>query len=151
MSLFADFEDWTIAIFDNILVLCNDYADGMEKLSKVIDRCYERGVVLKFSKSWIGFRQVKFFGYIVTPGKSELDAERKQTVMDTTMPTGLKGMQRFLGVAVFFSEYVPDFASKTSLLYDMIRHDFNWDRKTWAKDYQGEFERVTLALCNSEQ
>ena len=71
--------------------------------------------------------------------------------MDTTMPTGLKGMQRFLGVAVFFSEYVPDFASKTSPLYDMIRHDFNWDRKTWLKDYEAEFERVKLALCNSVQ
>ena len=71
--------------------------------------------------------------------------------MDTTMPTGLKGMQRFLGVTVFFSEYVPNFSSKTSTLYDMIRHDFNWDRKTWVKDYQAEFERVKLALCNSVQ
>ena len=44
---------------------------------------------------------------------SEFDEERKQTVRETTMPTGMKGMQRFLGVAVFFSEYVPDFASKT--------------------------------------
>ena len=67
------------------------------------------------------------------------------------MPNGLKGMQRFLGVAVFLSEYVPNFASKMSVLYEMIRHDFNWDGKTWVKGYEVEFERVKLALCISVQ
>ena len=80
---------------------------------------------------------------------SELDEERKQTVRETTMPTGMKGMQRFLGVAVFFSKEVPEFATKTSCLNDMIRNDFSWDKKSWAKDSEGEFERVKQALCAS--
>ena len=114
MSFFEDFKEWTVCIFDNILVLCHDYTDGMEKLIKMIDRCYKCNLVMKFSKSWIGFQQVKFFGFKVTPGKYELDEEREQVVADAPFPNGPKAMQRFLGVAVFFNEFLPDFATKTS-------------------------------------
>ena len=110
MSLFQDFSDWVVALFDNILVLCNNIEDGIKKLQKVIHRCYERNVVLKFAKSWIGFDQVIFFGYKGTPGKYEMDTERKDSVMEAPMPTNMKQMQRFLGVAVFFNEFIPNYS-----------------------------------------
>ena len=66
----------------------------------MVERCYDRGVVLKFAKSWIGFTEVKFFGYKVV-GKTDeseghygLDAERKQTVEEMKMPANTKQMQR---------------------------------------------------------
>ena len=43
-------------------MLCDDLDDGVRKLTRVIDRCYEGNVVLKFAKSWKGFTAVKFFG-----------------------------------------------------------------------------------------
>ena len=149
MSIFQDFGEWTVAIFDNLLVLVDDYEDGIRKLELIIDRCYERNVVLKFSKSWIGFQIAKFFGYKVTPGKYELDEDRKQAVMDAPMPTNTKGMQRFLGVAVFFNEFVPDFSTVTAHLYDMIKPTFVWDKAQWSVDYESEYLKVKEALCNS--
>ena len=149
MSLFEDFKEWTVCIFDNILVLCHGYEDGIEKLIKMIDRCYERNVVLKISKSWIGFQQVKFFGYKVTPGKYELDEDRKQAVADAPFPNGPKAMQRFLGVAVFFNEFVPDFATTTSQLYEMIKPNFKWEPNTWTVDYDAEYNKVKAALIGS--
>ena len=149
MSLFDDFRDWTICIFDNILVLCNDYDDGLVKLENIIDRCYERNVVMKFSKSWIGFQQVKFFGYKVTPGKYELDEERKQAVAAAPFPNGPKAMQRFLGVAVFFNEFIPDFATVTGHLYDMIKPNFKWEPATWIVNYQAEYQKAKEALVAS--
>ena len=66
MDVFGDMSDFLITLFDNLLVLCDSIEDGITKLERVIDRCLERGVVLKFAKSWIGFKEVKFFGYKVT-------------------------------------------------------------------------------------
>ena len=48
MELFFDFKDWILTLFDNLLILCHDYDDGMDKLRRVRDRCHERNVVLKF-------------------------------------------------------------------------------------------------------
>ena len=101
------------------------YDDGMDKLSKVRDRCHECNVVLKFSKSTFGFTYVKFFGCKVQDGKWCLDDDRKQAVTDTPMPTDLKKTQRCLGVGIFSSEFIPDYATKSAELYDMIKPTFN--------------------------
>ena len=125
MSLFFDFKDWILTLFDNLLILCHNYDDGMDKLRRVRDRCHKRNVVLKFLKSTFGFTHVKFFGYKVEDGKWCSDEDRKQTVVDTPMPTDLKRMQRSLGVGIFFSEFIPDYASKSAKLYVMTETTFN--------------------------
>ena len=81
-------------------------------------------MVLKFSKSTLGFTHVKVFGYKVQDGKWCLDDDRKQAVTDTLMPTDLKKMQRCLGVGIWFSELIPDYATKLAELYNMIKPTF---------------------------
>ena len=127
----------------------------MQKLQQVIDRCYVRKVVLKFAKSWVGFREAKFFGYRVRAKTDEysgsygLDEDRKQALMDQKMPTSVKSMQRFLGAALFFSEFIPCYAEKSQLFCDMTRQYFCWDPGTWTKDYVGAFDVLRQALLDS--
>ena len=155
MEIFADMSDWTIVLFDNLLVLCDDLEDGVAKLHRVIDRCYERNVVLKFAKSWLGFTEVKFFGYKVhaktdeNEGHYGLDEERKSTVSEMKMPTSTKAMQRFLGTALFFSEFIPCYADRTRLLYDMTKNGFVWDPTFWTENYFEAFNYVKECLCRS--
>jgi hypothetical protein len=47
MSLFFDFKDYILTLFDNHII-CHDYNDGLDKLRRVWDECYERNVVLEF-------------------------------------------------------------------------------------------------------
>ena len=90
MSLLFDFKDWISTLFDNLLILCHDYDDGMHKLKKVRNKCHERNVVLKLSKSIFGFTHVKFFVYKVEDGKWCLGEDCKQAVVDIPMPTDFK-------------------------------------------------------------
>ena len=46
-EIFEDYEEWMIVIFDNMLILAHDYDDACDKLKLVLDREYERGLVLK--------------------------------------------------------------------------------------------------------
>ena len=64
-TLFSDFT-WAIVIFDNILILAEDYMQAYERFEIFLDKCIEHNVVLKFAKSWIGFDKVSFFGYECT-------------------------------------------------------------------------------------
>jgi hypothetical protein len=89
------------------------------------NRCYERNVILKFLKSTFGFTHVKFFDYKVQDGEWCLDDDRKQVVTDTPMPTELKKTQTCLGVSIFFSKFILDYATKSAELYNMIGPTFN--------------------------
>ena len=101
---------------------------------------------LKMSKSWFGFSSVKFFGYKVTYGKREMDEDRKKAIMEFRMPTCQKEMQSFLGAALFFKSFVPNYSEIASELNKMTHKDFNWKRESWTYDYESDFERMKKAL-----
>ena len=54
-----------------------------------------------------------------------MDDDLKLAVMDTPMPTDLKEDAEMPWVGIFFSEFIPDYATKTAELYNMIKPTFN--------------------------
>lgn len=145
-EIFRDFSEWCIAIFDNLLVLANDYADARVKCEKILDRCLERNVFLKFSKTWLGFDHANFFGYVVRFGCYELSQDRKDAIKAIPFPTTMKKMQSFLGAALFFKSFVPNYSTLTAPLHDMLKKDFVWDPGIWTCDYEAVFEHLKQAL-----
>ena len=139
MDIFSDFESWTIAIFDNLLILAHSYTDAYDKFKIIIQRCNERHVVLKFSKSWLGFDTVTFFGYLVRKGTFEMSDDRKQAISTIPMPSNQKLMQRFLGTALFFQRFLPNYSELTASFHDMTKIDFNWYPLCWTTDYNSLF------------
>ena len=149
MEMFSDFSAWAITIFDNILLLAHDEEDACNKLEIFLERCASRNVILKMQKTWLGFSAVKFFGYKVSYGKYEMDEERKKSIDEFVMPTSQKGMQRFLGAALFFKSFVPNYSKIAAPLHEMTHNDFKWDESSWKKDYRASFAELKAALVNS--
>jgi hypothetical protein len=57
------------------------------------------------------------------------------------MPKTRKQMRRFLGCAVFFSKFVPNYSEYTAPLVDMIKDNFDWEHPaTWKENYVRAFE-----------
>jgi len=83
--MFGDFNEWSIVIFDNLLLLAHDEQDACRKLRTFLERCQQHNVFLKMPKSWFGFPSVKFFGYKVTYGKRKMDADH-HGVQDAYVP-----------------------------------------------------------------
>ena len=53
-----------------------------------------------------------------------MDEERKKAISEYEMPTTQKGMQRFLGAALFFKSFVPEYSRIAAPLHEMIHKDF---------------------------
>lgn len=145
-EIFSEFDEWCIAIFDNLLVLAYDYEDAYRKLDIILDKCIERNVYLKFSKTWLGFQEVKFFGYVCTHSSYKLADDRKAALQAIPFPTNTKQMQSFLGAALFFKNFIPHYSTLTAPLNDMTHKTFNWDPASWTDDYIAHFNTVKKAL-----
>jgi hypothetical protein len=63
-KIYGDFGDWCILLFDNALLLATDCQDAYAKLEMLIDRSIQFNVKRKFPKTWLGFTEVKFLGYM---------------------------------------------------------------------------------------
>jgi hypothetical protein len=148
-EIFDDFLEWTIVIHDNILLLAKDYDDAFEKLVKVIERCHQRNLILKLSKSRFGVREVEFFGYVCKGGSYKLSDERVQRVVSIPFPDSVKSMQRFLGASMYFKPFIYDYSRKTALLSDMIHKSFNWNPNSWTEDYRACFSSFLQDILNA--
>ena len=149
--IFGDFADWTIAIFDNLLVLAHDYQDAFSKLEKVLDKCLEYNLYLKFSKTWLGFTEVTFFGYHCKQGCYSITEERKEAIYKIPIPTSLKKMQSFLGMSIYLKEFVPHYSTLAAPLTAMTHKDFKWDNLevVWTKARMKSLEEFKNAMLNS--
>ena len=148
-QIFVDFSEWMIVIFDNLLVLGHDQADFVKKFEIFLKRCEQHNLILKYSKTWLGCESIKFFGYKVKFGTYELDEGRKKAIMECEMPVSVKGMQSFLGAALFFKNHVPSFSEKAHRLHKMTQKTFDWNRSTWQEDYEEDFKVMKQALADS--
>ena len=144
--IFKDFEDWTIVIFNNFLILASSYQDATDKLSLVLTRCHEYRLVLKMKKSRIGNNVVNFFGYEVKPGSWSLSQSRKDSISAMIFPTTQKQMQSFPGAVNFFHSHIPNYASWSSALYECTTIGFNWSPTLWSHDYQQLFNIFKTAI-----
>jgi hypothetical protein len=68
------------------LVLAYDYEDAYRKCELILNGCIERNVFLKFSKTWLGFPEAKFFGYLCKHGLYELTQDRKDAIKEMPFP-----------------------------------------------------------------
>ena len=146
MMIFSEYDDWTIIIFDNLLVLAHDYQDMYVKVEKILKRALEYNLVFKMKKTWLGVRQVTFFGYVCKEHSYTLSEERLKGIEEMQMPMNKKAVKRFLGTAGFFIPFIPNYSIIVAPLHDMTKDSFDWDPKSWKVDYVNVFNSFKSAL-----
>lgn len=150
--IFAEIMDYAIVIFDNLLVLATDYQDAFVKVNQVLDICIRHNLYLKFPKTWLGYNKVNFFGYVCEDQSYRLGEERIDSLMALPFPTTRKKMQSFLGMALFFRNFVPNFSSLTAPLHDTTKSTFNWSsNRSMLESYHEVFEKTKVALAESQR
>ena len=148
-QIFDPVNDFTIVIWDNLLVLCRTLEELREKFIKILEICAKHNVILSMAKTHIGYTHADFFGYIVRCNSIELSQSRKEGIQSLMFFKNQKGAQSFLGSCNFFKDFVPNYSKHTSLLHDMVKKDFNWNRSTWTEDYEKAFENLKVEIQNS--
>ena len=147
ITIFEDFLEWMIVIIDNLLILAHDYADLYNKIVLVVRRCIKHNVFLKFEKSFLGVKSVKFFGFECTKGSFKITNERKQQIQQIPRPMTKKGMQSLLGTTVICSKFIPNYSIRVQALYSMTAMDYDW-KTCWNPTEIAAFEDLKQAVLD---
>ena len=140
-SIFTDFDDCGVIIFDNILIGCHSYEDAYDKLKRLLQRCSDRNVILKFIKTFIGNNWAIFFGYLISQGSWKITPERIEAIRNIPTPHTLKRLQSFLGACLFTRNFIANFSKLTAPLYDLCKTGIKWNPELVA-----EVERLCQPL-----
>ena len=66
-------------------------------------------------------KKVGFLGVIIGPKGIKIEEEKMKDVLDWSTPQEVKDIQKFLGLANYYCQFIKDFATITRPLYNMVK------------------------------
>ncbi|KAJ9529887.1 hypothetical protein QJQ45_022308 [Haematococcus lacustris] len=110
----------TVLVYlDDILVMSRSPAEHVQHLREVLQVMKDNNLYAKLSKCEFNKPELKFLGHIVGRHGIAVDPAKVQVIQDWAMPTCLKELQAFLGLANFFRRFIAGYSTIAAPLTDL--------------------------------
>ena len=129
-----------------VVAFINDVIVGMETeeghneiVAEVIRRLEENNLYVKPEKYKWKVREVGFLKVVIGPDGIKMEKEKMKGVLEWPTPKYVKDVQKFLGLANYYCQFIQGFASIARLLHDTVKKDRKWE---WTEKQEKVFEEL---------
>ena len=146
-NVLRDFLDQFVYVYlDDILIYSPDLATHKNHVTQVLKRLLENQLDVKAEKSVFHADTVSFLGFIVAPGRVQMDPAKVSAVAEWPTPDSRKKVQQFLGFANFYRRFVRGFSAIAAPLHVLTSTQvpFRWSPEA-DKAFQELKHRFTTA------
>ena len=98
----------------------DDVIIGIE-MEEIVKRLAENDLYVKPEKCKWKVREVGFLEIVIGPEGIKIKENKMKGVLDWLTSKCVKNMQKFLGLANYYCQFIKDFVSMARPLYDMIK------------------------------
>ena len=130
---------------DDILVFSESMEDHLIHLSQVFDRIESFGLKLHPNKCSLGNAEVLFLGHVVSAEGIHPDPGKIKAVEEFPIPTNVRSLRSFLGLASYYRRFVPNFSKIAGPLHMLTRLNVPF---VWTSSCQQAFERLKSLLTS---
>jgi len=127
------------AFIDDIIVGTDTEEEHDEIVAVVIKRLEENNLYVKPEKCKWKVREVGFLGVIIGPEGTKMEEEKVRGVLEWPTLECVKDVQKFLGLANYYCQFIQGFASIARLLHDTVKKDRKWK---WTEKQEKAFEEL---------
>ena len=78
-------------------------------------------------------------GVVIGPEGIKMKEEKVKGVLEWPTPKCVKDVQKFLGLANYYHQFIEGFTSVARLLHDMVKKDKKWE---WTEKQEKVFEKL---------
>lgn len=112
----------------------------------IIDRLREHNLCVKVSKCKIAKTKIEFLSHVVSNGTVSPSPGKVQAIYQFDIPTNIKQVQSFLGLASYYRKFITNFSSIASPL---IRCTMKNKTFEWNLECQSAFDRLRIILTSN--
>jgi len=117
-----------VAAFINNVIIGTETEEGHDEIvAEVIRRLEENDLYVKLEKYKWKVREVKFLGVVIGPEGIKMEKEKIKGVLEWLTPKCVKDIQKFLGLANYYCQFIKSSTSIARLLHDMVKKDKKWE------------------------
>ena len=138
---------FTLVYINDIVVYSKTFKEHSKHVDTVLKAIAESGSTLSPPKCHLGHRSIVVLGNIVSRLGLLTHHEKLKAMWELEAPKDHKKLETFLGLAVYFSAYIPYFSWMANLLFKNL-----WQKELpfiWSDIHQKCFETIKLALVSA--
>ncbi len=144
-------DSFVIVYLDDILVYSKSPEEHEQHLNTVLSLLQRHQLYAKQSKCEFGVTQTEFLGHIVSADGISVDPVKVAAVKDWPVPSTVKHVRSFLGLANYYRRFVKNFSSIAAPLTHLTS-DAGHDKKghvSWGPAQQSAFDAIKAALTSA--
>ena len=84
-------------------------------------------------------KEVGFLEVVIRPGGIKMEEEKVKGVLEWPTPKSVKDVQKLLGLANYYCQFIEGFAIVARPLYDLVKKDKKWD---WMEKEKKAFKKL---------
>ena len=111
-----------VVYLDDVVIGGSTLAEHDANLRTFLKVASEVGLALSADKCTLHGSQLRFLGHIVKNGTIYLDLERSAPFRNFPVPSTAKELERFIGLAVYHSKWVPKFSHVMDPLFEALKN-----------------------------
>ena len=143
-----------LVYLDDLLIYAPDKETHDRTLREVLSLIRKHGLSLNRKKCSFRLDNIDFLGFRIEGGTIRPSTERIQSLVDFPQPVDLKALQRFLGMATYFSKYVQHFSDLAQPLLRMKnslqKHSLgNPKIEFWPPEAAASFQAIKKEIVGS--
>ena len=107
-----------VAVFIDDVIVGTETEEGHDELvAEVIKRLEENNLYVKPEKCKWKVRKVDFLGVVIGLEGIKMEKEKIKGILEWPTPKGVKDVQKFLGLANYYRQFIEGFATVARPLY----------------------------------
>ena len=124
IAIFSDFLGNSLKVFmDDFSIFGNDFESCLAHLTKIVEVCVRKRLVLSWEKSHFIVREGVVLRHIVSGKGLEVDKAKIEVIQNLPLPSTVRDLMSFLGHVGFYRRFIQDFAKVSKLLTTLLCKD----------------------------
>jgi hypothetical protein len=138
---------YALVYLDDILIFSNTIEEHARRIRMVLDRIREAKFKLNLGKYTFAARELAYLGHLVTANGVSPDASKVRAVKTFPLPSNVRDVRSFLGLASYYRLFMENFAALSKPLTHLTRKG---TKICWSEPQQTSFDALKEALTSEE-
>ena len=135
-----------VVYLDDILIYTDSLEENRQITKEVLQVLTDNDLFVNSEKSTFFTDKIEYLGTIVSYGQASMDPEKVKGVTEWPVPTRVKHVQAFLGLANFYRRFIKDFAKHAKPLTILTKKDQKW---FWGDAQQRAFDGIKQSFVEA--
>jgi hypothetical protein len=139
---------WLFALvyINDIVVYSRTFEDHVKHLDAVFGAIAEANLTLSPAKCHLGYQSLMLLDQKVSRLGLSTHKEKVDAIRQLEEPKNVSELQKFLGMMVYFSSYIPFYAWIAQPLFGLLKKKTPWQ---WTELHREAFELCKMVLTNA--